>query len=263
MGFWELFKNAIFIVIDWLYSWCGDWGLAIILITVIFRILIFPITMRQNKSTLVMQKLQPKIKEIQEKYADDRTRQSEELQKVYAEAKYNPLSGCLPMLLQMPIFMALYQVLRELSNLITQSGRPDDVLPATFYNLLPDLSLSASTVFAFTAEAFVAAIPYLVMMLLFSLSMLVPALINRSGDRNTLIMTGVMSVMMLWFGWTVPAGVLLYWDTSALIGIGQTLITKKMNEHKEATIEEEMVEIKPVKVEVERKERKTRPRKNK
>jgi YidC/Oxa1 family membrane protein insertase len=127
-----MFKNAIFLVINWLYSLCGDWGLAIVLITIMFRILILPITMRQMKTTYVMQKMQPKIKEIQEKYADDKPRQQEEMMKVYSEAKFNPLSGCLPMLLQMPIFMALFQVLRELDTLISGAGHPEYVLPARF-----------------------------------------------------------------------------------------------------------------------------------
>lgn len=262
MGFWEMFKNAIFYVIDWLYWLCGDWGLAIILITLIFRILIFPIAAKQNKSSYQMQKLQPKIKEIQEKYADDQVRQREEMAKVYSEAKFNPLSGCLPMLLQMPIFIALYQVLRELEGLITKAGYPDDVLPATFYGLIPDLSLPASEVFAFTAEGFLAAVPYFLMLGLFSVSMLVPMLINKTSDKNTLMITGVMSIMMLWFGWGLPAGVLLYWDTSSIIGIGQTVIGRKLNERRDAAAEEELIDIKPVKVNVERKEQKSRPRKS-
>ena len=262
MGFWEMFKNAIFFVINWLYTLCGDWGVAIILITIIFRLLILPITIRQMKTSYTMQKMQPKIKEIQEKYADDKTRQQEEMMKVYSEAKFNPLSGCLPMLLQMPIFMALFQVLRGLEDLIAGAGHPEYVLPAKFYTIIPDLSHSASQVFSFSAEGIIASLPYLVMLLIFSVSMLLPMLITRNTERNALMMTGAMSIMMLFLGWTTPAGVLLYWDTSSLIGIGQQFIINRMNKRKEKQEEEEKIEITPVKVDVVRKERKNRPRKS-
>ena len=114
---WEVFLDAIFALINWLYGFTHDWGMAIILITIVFRIIIYPITRKQYKSTYAMQKMQPQLKAIREKYADDQQRQQEETMKLYQEAKFNPLSGCLPMVLQMPIFIALYQVLLNLSGI--------------------------------------------------------------------------------------------------------------------------------------------------
>ena len=111
---WDAFKDLIFQIIQFFYNFCGDWGLAIIIVTVIFRVLISPLMHKQTKSSFQMQKVQPLMKEIQTKYADDPQRQQEEMQKLYAEVKFNPLAGCLPMLLQMPIFMALFQVLSEM-----------------------------------------------------------------------------------------------------------------------------------------------------
>jgi YidC/Oxa1 family membrane protein insertase len=254
---WEAFQHAIFVVIDWFYGIAHDWGLAIILITILFRILIYPITRKQFKSTYQMQKLQPLIAEIKEKYAGDQQRQNEETMKIYQEAKFNPLSGCLPMLLQMPIFIALYWVLRDLSTYIVDSGRPASDLPATFYNLIPDLSVSPGEVFG--TQGVLAVIPYVILVLLFGVSMLVPLLLNKTRERQTLIMTGVMAVLMLFFGWTAPAGVLLYWDVSSLLGVAQQAVSRKMLEKKDA--EQEAVEIKPVKVEVERKVKKSRPKK--
>jgi YidC/Oxa1 family membrane protein insertase len=204
-----------------------------------------------------MQKMQPLIAEIKEKYATDQQRQQEEMMKVYKEAKFNPLSGCLPMVLQMPIFIALYGVLQKLPDYITASGRPDAALPATFYNLIPDLSVSPSMVFA--SDGVPAVIPYILLVLLFGVSMVIPLLINKSRERQTLIMTAVMAVVMLFFGWSVPAGVLLYWDVSSLLGVGQQALSRRLLEKKDA--EKEAVEIKPVKVEVERKTKKTRPKK--
>jgi YidC/Oxa1 family membrane protein insertase len=209
----------------------------------------------------MVQKFQPQLKEIQEKYADDKTRYNEEVMKLYTEAKYNPLSGCLPMLLQAPLFMALMQVLRNLENLVIQSGLSENALPATFLNLVPDLSQSLSVIFSFSTEGIIRSMPYLIMLILFGMSMLVPVLLNPSTEKSALFSVGVMSVMMLFAGWSTPAGVLLYWDVSSLIGIGQQFVTKKMNEKKDSAAERALIEVKPIKVDVERRERKNRPRK--
>jgi YidC/Oxa1 family membrane protein insertase len=252
---WTWFKDLIFAIIEWFYSFTGDWGMAIILITLLIRILLYPITRKQFHSSYKMQKMQPRLNEIKEKYADDKQRLQEEQMKLYAEAKFNPLSGCLPMLLQMPIFIALYQVLLELQQ------RAGEGAAVTFYGLIPDLTVGPRNVFSFTPEGMLAVVPYLILVVLFGVSMLIPLIINKTRERQQLIMTGVMALMMIWFGWMAPAGVLLYWDVSSLIGVGQQVASRKLLERKDAL--EEEVEIKPVKVEVDRKERKNRPKKTK
>lgn len=128
---WDAFKDWIFDCIQYFANICGDWGMAIIIITIIFRLLVAPIMHKQTKSSYQMQKVQPLMQEIQEKYADDQVRMQEEMQKLYAETKFNPLAGCLPMLLQMPIFIAMFQTLREI-------GQREGTY--TFYNLVPDLT---------------------------------------------------------------------------------------------------------------------------
>jgi YidC/Oxa1 family membrane protein insertase len=256
---WEAFQSAIFAVIDWFYGISHDWGLAIILITILFRILIYPITRKQFKSMHQMQKMQPLIAEIKEKYAGDQQRQNEEMMKIYQEAKFNPLSGCLPMLLQMPIFIALYGVLQKLPEYIGKANKAEDALPATFYNLIPDLSRSPSTVFA--EDGVIALIPYIILVLLFGVSMLIPMLLNKTRERQTLIMTGVMAIFMVYIGWISPAGVLLYWDASSLLGAAQQAVSRNLMDKKDA--EKEAIEIKPVKVEVDRKPKKARPKKSK
>ena len=90
---WDVFKDWIFDIIHFFYDFCGDWGLAIIIVTVIFRILISPLMHKQTKSSFQMQKVQPLMQELQRKYADDQPRLQEEMQKLYAEVKFNPLAG--------------------------------------------------------------------------------------------------------------------------------------------------------------------------
>ncbi|MCL1846480.1 MAG: YidC/Oxa1 family membrane protein insertase [Coriobacteriia bacterium] len=258
---WEAFQYGIFVVIDWFYGIAKDWGLAIILITILFRVLIYPITRKQYQSSYKMQKLQPQIAAAKAKYGHDQARMNEEMQKIYQEAKFNPLSGCLPMILQMPIFIALYWVLRELPTYIQASTRPASALPATFYGIIPDLSLSPELVFS--EQGVAAAVVYVLLVVLFACSLLVPLIINKNTERSQLMMTGVMALFMLYIGWKAPAGVLLYWVLSSLIGVAQQMMSKKLLERKDALQAAEAVEVKPVKVDVVRKQQKARPKKNK
>ena len=206
-----------------------------------------------------MQKMQPQIKAINEKYADDPQRKQQEMQKLYQEAKFNPLSGCLPMLLQMPLFMALFQVLRNLANDFDHGINE----PYTFFGIIPDITKSASEVFSSPDGGLVASIPYILLLLLFASSMLVPLLINRQAEnqKQMRIMMVIMCAFMLFIGWQSNAGVLLYWDLSSYIGVGQQFASRALMKRKDERQEEALVDVAPIKVEVDRKERKARPRK--
>lgn len=253
---WDAFKDWIFSCIQFFSNFVGDWGLAIITITVIFRLIVAPIMHKQIKSSFQMQKIQPLIKEVQTKFSNDPVRMNEEMQKLYAETKFNPLAGCLPMLLQMPIFLAMFQTLRELGGRQTGTSY-------TFYGMVPDLTLTPSEMFSHGIAAF---FPYLVLMLVFALATFLPMILqnihNDSAQRNQmLIMGGIMTLMMLWISWGSPAGVLLFWGTSSVIGILQNQITMRMMKKAEAAKEAETIDVKPVKVNVERKQKKKRPTK--
>lgn len=255
---WDVFKDWIFEIINFFHGLVGDWGLAIIIITIIFRILVSPLMHKQAKSNFKMQKIQPEIQKIQQKYAGDQMRIGQETQKLYAEAKFNPLAGCLPMLLQMPIFIALFQVLREMGNRA-------EVQNFTFYNLVPNLTETPSGAFA---QGFLPFIPYLILMLIFAGATFFPMIQMQLKNKNnpqrnqTLIMAVVMSIFMLWISWGSPAGVLLFWGVSSLIGIGQNQFTLHRCRKQEAEEEaEKALESKPVEVDVVRKERKKRPTK--
>ena len=88
---WEAILQGVFGLVQFFYNLCGDWGLAIIIITIIFRLLVAPLMHKQAKSSYTMQKIQPKINELQEKYKNDQVRLSQEMQKIYADAHFNPL----------------------------------------------------------------------------------------------------------------------------------------------------------------------------
>ncbi|HIY83093.1 YidC/Oxa1 family membrane protein insertase [Rubneribacter sp.] len=253
---WDVIKDWVFEVIHFFYQMCGDWGLAIIIVTLIIRLLLFPLMQKQTKSSYNMQKVQPLMQEIQRKYSDDPQRMQEEMQKLYAEVKFNPLAGCLPMLLQMPVFIALFQVLSEM-------GTRTQGTSYEFYNLVPNLVMRPSEAFASGFGTFV---PYLVLLVVFAGATFLPMVLMQLGNKDnpqrnqTLIMSGVMSLFMLWIGWGSPAGVLLYWGVSSLFGLAQQQITMRMMKKKDAE-EAQTIEVKPIEVEVTRKVKKPRPTK--
>jgi YidC/Oxa1 family membrane protein insertase len=101
--------------LTWFYGLVGDYGVAIVLLTIAVRILLIPLTIKQIRSMQAMQRLQPEIKRLQQKHKDDRQKLNEETMRFYKENKVNPLSGCLPLLLQMPLFIVLYRLINDLA----------------------------------------------------------------------------------------------------------------------------------------------------
>jgi YidC/Oxa1 family membrane protein insertase len=217
-------EQVIWGVLNFFHNMVGDWGLSIILLVIVIRVALLPLTWKQTKSMYELQRLQPKIKALQEKYKNDQQKLNEETMKFYSENKVNPLGGCLPLLLQMPIFFALFGVLNQLGNV--KSAFYIKGL-TTFYFVIPNLVLSPSKVFS--QQGIVAAIPYAVLVVLFALSIYLPQrLMQPNADPQQSRITLIMSVMMLWFGWVSPAGVLLYWVTSSVLQIIQQFVQMRI-----------------------------------
>ena len=249
---WDWFISFLTQVLAGIQGFVGDWGLAVIVLTIIIRLILTPLQTKSVKSTAGMQVMQPRIQEIQEKYADDPQRLQEETMKVYSEMHVNPLMGCLPLIIQMPVFFALFTVIKNV---------PTD---ACFYSILPSISDSVSGVLA--ASGFVAALPYIIMDVLFGVLTFVPMMLNSQSaapemKQQQMIMGGVMSIMMLWFGWICPAAVLLYYVASSLWQVvQQKLVTQKVMEKAKREAEEKAKNA-PVEVNVVRKENKPRQHK--
>lgn len=250
---WEWFINLLTAILAGIEGFVGDWGLAVIVLTLIIRLILTPLMTHSTKSTARMQVMQPKLKEIQDRYADDPTRQAEELRKVYADMKFNPLGGCLPLVLQMPVFFGLFSVVRNV---------PAD---ASFFSILPSISLSVAQVVE--TSGIVAAIPYIAFDVLFGVLTFVPMMLTARTQpaeqrSQSYMMGGVMAILMLWFGWaSCPAAVLLYYVTSSLWQVvQQQLITKRVIEKAKADAAAEAAN-KPIEVDVVRREKKPRPHK--
>ncbi len=245
---WSWFLNFIYSIISFFQGFLVDWGLAIVVTTILMRLLMMPLTLKQQKSMAEMQKLSPKLKELQERYADDPQRLNEEMLKFYSENKFNPAGGCLPLIIQMPIFIGLFQVLR---TMVPQE--------AGFFNILPWLTQAPNQVFA--SQDIITFLPYGIFVVLFGLLTLLPMLLNQQTENQMKIMAIVMGVMMLWFGWMAPAGVLLFWVVSSAWGLVQQLIINKKTKQETIAEEEAKKEFVPVEVNVVRREKKKRPRK--
>jgi YidC/Oxa1 family membrane protein insertase len=112
-GMWAVIAKLLVAIMKFFHGLVGNWGVAVILLTVLVKVILLPLTHRSMVSMEAMKKLQPRIEELRKKYADDRERQNLEMMKVYQEAKVNPLGGCLPMLIQMPVWIALFTALRN------------------------------------------------------------------------------------------------------------------------------------------------------
>lgn len=255
---WEWFVNLFVQILDFIQGYVGDWGLAIIIFVVIIRLLLTPILMKSTKSNARMQVMQPKLEEIQTKYADNPEKQAEELNKFYSENKFNPMSGCLPLLIQMPILIALFQVLRDLADYF-----PGEDL--SFYNIIPDLSLSPSDM---ASVGLWEGMPYFIMLGLFGVLSLIPSLYsarNQTGEQATTTRWTalIMAVLMVWIGWSLPGGVLLYYDVSSGWQVLQQIfITQRVMDKAKAEQEAAMADA-PRVIEVERRQKKARPHKKK
>lgn len=203
--------QPLFKLMQFIHGIVGNWGWAIILMTLTVKIVLYPLTASSYRSMAKMRKFTPMIQELRDQYGDDRQRMSQEMMKLYQREKLNPLGGCLPMLIQMPVFIALYWVLME-SVELRQS-------PFMFW--IQDLSLKD---------------PYFVLPLLMGASMFLQMQMQQQPTMDPMqqnimkFMPVIFTFMFLWF----PAGLTLYWFVNNVITIVQQYIVNKSVERAEA-----------------------------
>jgi YidC/Oxa1 family membrane protein insertase len=195
-----------------------SWGLAIVFLTFVIRLLILPLTFRQVRSMQGLQRLQPEIKKLQAKYKDDKARLNQEMMAFYREHKVNPLSSCLPVLLQLPFFLALFYMLRHdlRIHVCGESSHPCGDIPAAHFLFIPDITDKA------TGAALI------VLLVLYVGSQLVSGLITTfTADRSQRIMMLALPFVFVTFIINFPAGLIIYWITTNFWTIGQQLAIKK------------------------------------
>ena len=215
-GWFEWFMKPIFALLRWLFHTIGNFGFAIICLTLIVRGLMFPIAQKQFKSMAAMRVVQPKMKALQEKYKDDKPRLQQEMLKLYQEEKVNPMAGCLPILLQIPIFYALYKVLMVAVEMrhepfilwIKDLSAPDPMTPVNLFGYLD-----------FTPPSFLALgiLPILLGITMWLQFKLNPQPMDPVQKQVFSIMPWVFMFIMAPFA----AGLQLYWTVSNLLTIAQ------------------------------------------
>ena len=206
--------KIIFWFISTPLSFIGNWGVRIIILTIVLKTMLWPLTTKSFTSMQKMKEVQPKLKKLQEKYKSDPKRQQMEMQKLYKEEGVNPLGGCFPLLLQMPFFFAMYRVLQNMVELrgaefvlwITDLSRPEILIP--FGQSL--LGLEGVGLLA----------------VLMGVSMFIQQKMSVS-DPSQKAMVYAMPVFMTWLFMRFPAGLTLYWFVNNLLTIGQQELIKK------------------------------------
>ena len=235
-GIWGTFVNFLALILVWtdnLLRQVGvpySFGFAIILFTLAVRLITYPLNVQQIKSSKAMQELQPKMKEMQEKYKNDKEKLAQEQMALYKEHGVNPLGGCLPMLVQMPVWFALYQALMKLSV--------EGLLNEGFL-WIPSLAgpVSAGGGLSWLwplppAIGWGSAVAYLVLPVLLVVSQLYmqQMMSPPSTDPQQSAMQSTMKLMPLMFGYfalVVPSGLTLYWFTSNLLQMAQQFFTQR------------------------------------
>ena len=215
-----------------------NWGFAIILFTIVIKMIAFPLTMIQIKNMQAQKELQPRLQELKNKYGKNKDKMAQEQMKMYREAGANPLSGCLPMVVQMPVLFGLYSALVALGPMLIDSR----------FFWIPDLGFPEFTRgLAWLPEKFNAGeygtlvsyliLPALLMVSQFYMQRMTTATTPAGGDKQASMMKQMSTMMTLMFGFftlQVPAGLSLYWVTSNLLQMGQTYIANYLGEMNKA-----------------------------
>ena len=212
-------------ILVWLYHGVGNFGIAIIIFTIVLRLFLYPLANKSFKSMSQMKKLQPEIKKLQERYGSDRMRLQQEMAGLYQKHKINPLAGCLPVLIQIPIFFSLYKVL-----LISIEMRQ-----APFFGWLKDLSAPDPTsifnLFGLLPYEVWDWLPHLGLLpILMGVSMWIQQKLNPAPTEA--IQAKVMMLLPFIFTFLLgsfPAGLVLYWTVNNMLSmIQQRIIMRKM-----------------------------------
>jgi len=271
---WDLILNPFVTILTWLYQVLNqDVVLAIIVLTVIIRLLTYPLLARQQESSRKMQQLQPKLKKLQEKYKNDREKLSEAQMKLYREHGVNPVGGCLPLVIQFPILIGLYQAiffalaatpfqLVDLPERLLIPGL-DSLIPLQRIWLGMDLTLPPTT-----NPTYALILPLLVLITTWAQSKMTMSMTQQSKSDDddgggvtgqaqamTQSMTTIMPLMFGFFSLSFSVGLSIYFVTSNLVGIvqyspqGRAVLDKifRSNNNNDVVVDSDDEEDEPVK----------------
>lgn len=210
-------------LINVFHSWFGNWGWAIVAMTFVVRAIIWPLYRKSYVSMKRMSALQPKMQELKEKYPDDPRRVQMEMMNLYREYGINPIGGCLPMLLQMPIFLSFFYVLQTAAELRGAKwlGWVQDLsLPDTVYEIPMPFSLPY-----FGDVLPINVLPFLMIISMIAMMCMTP---QTGGDKTQRLIMRTMPVFFFLFCYNYASALALYWTTTNIISMIQTLIIRRL-----------------------------------
>jgi len=282
-GFWAPIANPLADVLAFFYKYVPNYGVAIVLLTIVMMIVLTPLTIKQTRSMLVMQKLQPEMKKLQEQHKNDRQALNEAIMALYKEHNASPLGGCLPMLLPFPLFIALLKVLEGLSRVYhTGKGATAKTVSIPKYltshtKMYMDIVKAGGKLDAFGMDlaksarsaggGFAHSLPFFVLLLVmvgtqfyqqYQLTSKNPAIKSQPGQAMMMkLIPLVFGVISLAF----PAGVVLYWTVSNIIRIGQQWALYRYDPKVKALVSKDVKEVEAKTREIDAEEAKAaRPR---
>ena len=217
--------------LETLHKVISNWGICIIILTIILKLILFPLSKKQSMGTLKMQELQPKLKAIQSKYANDQQKMQQETSKLYQEAGYNPASGCLPMLFQFLIIIAMYNLFNNYFEF-----RGAMFIP----KWIPDLT-EGDSVYTFNFNIPLLGNQLRLLPIIYVGTQILSSKISQSmnppggqSEKTMKFMMYGMPFMFFFIFYSAPSGLLLYWLTSNILQVGQQVIINKMMAKKRA-----------------------------
>jgi YidC/Oxa1 family membrane protein insertase len=226
-------ENGLKFFLNVFYKLVHNYGLAIILVTILVKAVLFPLTKKGSVASARMQELQPKIKELQDKYKGNPQKLNQEMAEFYKKEGYNPMSGCLPLLIQFPIFIAMYNLFNNHFDLrgamFIPGWIPDLSVPEAIFSF-PSVNLVIWQVEALRALPII----YVVSQLLYGkyTQMTTP---GQSATQMKVMMYG-MPIMFFFILYNTPSGLLLYWIVSNVLSIGQQIVINDLLKKRRAAL---------------------------
>jgi len=201
-------------VLDWIHGTIGlPWAWSIVALTILVRVVLVPLTVRQIHSMQSMQAHMPEMKAIQQKYKTDKKRQQEELMKFYRENQINPAASCLPLVAQLPVFFALYFVLREFSK-----HPPAGSL--SWLHIVPNIADHANAHWS----------GYLLLVIYAASQVSSTYFMSATMDKTQRYLMMVLPIFFITFLLRFPMGLVIYWVTTNLWTVGQGLVTRRLTQ---------------------------------
>lgn len=221
-------QSGIEYVIIYLYDHVvSNYGVVIILLTITVRLVLTPLTISQTRSMARMQKFQPELQELQKKFKDDKQKLQLETMAFYKKNNVNPLAGCLPLLLQLPVFFALFQALRTPSQIVTDVlGSP--YIPVYLFGNIKNVIANIPNIkFNFLWLNLNEKDPFFILVILMVATMFLSTKMTTTDPKQKMI-TYAMPLVFGFISYNMPSGILIYWVTTNVWSIGQQWIVNKL-----------------------------------